>query len=121
MLTCGSAARRKCANLRAAKQTATAGSDYNPQRNPNDGEGAGDSLNPNQASRADRTNLVDMDVLPKHPVGRSNSNTEQSAFALTGNGMHVGEVASGMMYPAQSVAHTNWTELDTTYQGVTKG
>jgi len=95
-----------------------AGSDYNPQRNPNDGEGAGDSLNPNQASRADRTNLVDMDVLPKHPVGRSNSNTEQSAFALTGNGMHVGEVASGMMYPAQSVAHTNWTELDTTYQGM---
>ena len=37
-----------------------AGSDYNPQRNPNNGEGAGDSDNPEAGSRADRQNIVDM-------------------------------------------------------------
>jgi hypothetical protein len=96
-----------------------AGSDYNPQRNPNDGEGAGDLTeeNRNQASRADRSNLVDMDTLAKTPIGRlNNPNLEQKTFASTGNGVREGEVPSGMNYPAGSLG--DWDKLDSKYQGM---
>jgi len=78
------------------------GSDYNPKRNPNDGEGAGDLTEENrdQASRADRSNLVEQDLVAVTPVGRQNNpKLEQKAFAATGNGHHIGESPAGRAYP----------------------
>jgi hypothetical protein len=97
------------------------GSDYNPQRNPNDGEGGGDSTDPNAARRADRTNLVEMDVMGntiKFPVSETRTNNEgpfPESKNQTGAG-RVGEVALGMNYPAGALG--DWANLDKNYKGM---
>jgi len=99
------------------------GSDYNPQRNPNDGAGAGDDVGAdnNQASRADRSNLVEMDTLQRRnlaPVAARQNNAgpfPESQFQ-THAGKRSAEVASGMNYPAGSVQA--WASLDTNYNGM---
>jgi len=98
------------------------GSDYNPQRNPNDGEGGGDSTDPNEARRADRTNLVEMDTngnTIKFPVSEKRVNHEgpfPESWNQTGAGQRVGDVALGMNYPAGALG--KWGSLATDYTGM---
>jgi hypothetical protein len=90
-----------------------AGSDYNPQRNPNNGEGAGDSNNAEAGSRADRSNIVDQDTLAKvqYETGstrrrgprRRDPNPPPIKETKSGAGVNPAEVASGMNYPAGSL------------------
>eukprot|EP00656_Telonema_subtile_P058028 TRINITY_DN969_c0_g1_i1.p1 TRINITY_DN969_c0_g1~~TRINITY_DN969_c0_g1_i1.p1 ORF type:complete len:1422 (+),score=381.16 TRINITY_DN969_c0_g1_i1:217-4482(+) len=84
------------------------GSDYNPQRNPNDGEGAGDGTDTNQASRADRTNLIELDDQPA-TITAPTSKYEPRSVNQNGAGRRNAEAAGGMMYPAGSLS--NWAGL----------
>jgi hypothetical protein len=93
------------------------GSDYNPARNPNDGEGAGDDLQEGgnrrrRASRADRTNLIDQDVHPKIQYAY----TSKDKLGLSGSPQHVGMVASGMQLPMG--AANPYSQLDAKYTGM---
>jgi len=98
------------------------GSDYNPQRNPNDAEGGGDSDDQNQARRADRTNLVELDLNGnsiKFPVSETRVNNEgpfPESKNQTGAGKRNGEVALGMNYPAGALG--DWANLKTEYKGM---
>jgi len=95
------------------------GSDYNPQ---NDGEGAGDCPpgDPNQQSRADRSNIVDMDTIPMGLAHPSDKETPDQfgprSTWQSGAGQHYAEVAAGMYYPAGSLNH--WSKLNTEYTGM---
>ena len=98
------------------------GSDYNPQRNPNDGAGGGDSEDQNEARRSDRTNLVELDLMGnalQFPISTTRVNDEgpyPESKQQTGSGQRVGEVALGMSYPAGSLG--SWDTLKTNYQGM---
>lgn len=101
------------------------GSDYNPRRNPNDAEGAGDLAENrrNRGSRADRSNLVDQDLMPKTPIGKARNRRrrrpqQQPQLGATDNGQHAGEVAAGTNYPAGSVTSANWKDLGKNYKGM---
>lgn len=87
------------------------GSDYNPQRNPNDAEGGGDSLDQNQARRADRSNLVDMDSLPKVQWRR-----RPSGAGYSGAGKRHAAVDLGHSYFAGALQ--DWKNLDKKYTGM---
>merc|ERR1711998_84831 len=87
------------------------GSDYNPQRNPNDAEGGGDSLDQNQARRADRSNIVDMDNLPKVQWRR-----RPSGAGYSGAGQRHAAVDSGHSYFAGALQ--DWKNLDKKYTGM---
>jgi hypothetical protein len=99
------------------------GSDYNPARNPNDGEGAGDATpydeepaaNSNRrrrASRADRTNLIDQDNNPKIQYRY----TSKDKLGLSGGGAHIGKVPLGMENPMG--AANPYSDLDKKYTGM---
>jgi hypothetical protein len=96
------------------------GSDYNPKRNPNDGEGSGD-VGPGttgDASRADRSNLVEMDTTPR---GGNAAPTDAEygyprSKAQNGAGKHVAEVGLGMNYPAGYLS--DFANLDSKYTGM---
>jgi hypothetical protein len=98
------------------------GSDYNPQRNPNDAEGGGDSDDQKQARRADRTNLVELDLNGnsiKFPTSETRVNNEgpfPESKNQTGAGKRNGEVALGMNYPAGALG--DWAKLGTQYEGM---
>jgi hypothetical protein len=95
------------------------GSDYNPQRNPNDAEGGGDSLDPNQARRADRSNIVDMDNLPKRQWKIDNKRDKgdpTDGIGFNGAGQRYALEPSGMGYFAGSIQDFN--NLDDTYVGM---
>merc|ERR1711998_492508 len=93
------------------------GSDYNPQRNPNNGEGAGDILDEDanarrrRASRADRTNLIDQDLHPKIQY----EYTSEDKIGLSG-AQNYGTSASGMQLPMG--AANPYSDLDTKYTGM---
>jgi len=97
------------------------GSDYNPARNPNDGEGAGDATpydeepaagsRRRRASRADRTNLIDQDLNPKIQYRY----TSKDKLGLSG-AQNSGISASGMQNPMG--AANPYTDLDTKYTGM---
>ena len=98
------------------------GSDYNPQRNPNDGAGSGD-VGPgavNQASRADRSNLVELDTTPRGEVGAAGPTDPAKGYprstAQTGAGKHHAEEALGMSYPAGYLS--DFANLGTKYTGM---
>jgi len=97
------------------------GSDYNPARNPNDGEGAGDATpydeepeagsRRRRASRADRNNLIDQDAHPKIQYQSSINDT----LALSGAEHHA-LAPSGMQNPMG--AANPYSGLDTKYTGM---
>jgi hypothetical protein len=95
------------------------GSDYNPARNPNDGEGAGDSMDVNAASRADRSNIVDQDSLGKifYYNNRRRSNNEKTLqFNPVPGQTHHGHVGAGAGMPAGAL--NPWDKLATRYTGM---
>jgi hypothetical protein len=100
------------------------GSDYNPARNPNDGEGAGDATpydeepeagnrrrRRRRASRADRTNLIDQDAHPKIQYQSSINDT----LATSGAQNHA-IAPSGMQNPMG--AANPYSGLDAKYTGM---
>jgi len=97
------------------------GSDYNPARNPNDGEGAGDATpydeepaagsRRRRASRADRTNLIDQDQNSKIQYRY----TSKDKLGLSG-AQNFGISASGMQNPMG--AANPYTDIDTKYTGM---
>jgi hypothetical protein len=91
------------------------GSDYNPQRNPNNGEGAGDESTEGgrrrRGSRADRTNLIDQDLHAKIQYQYSS----QDKLAKSGQLSH-GTSAAGMQLPMG--AANPYSDLDTKYTGM---
>jgi len=96
------------------------GSDYNPNRNPNDAEGAGDNADGRRRDRrADRSNLVDQDDQPKMQYevkGRRRATMKQ--VGLSGAGKDAAGVAVGMSYSAGALTQP-WDKLDaTTYKGM---
>eukprot|EP00656_Telonema_subtile_P058030 TRINITY_DN969_c0_g1_i11.p1 TRINITY_DN969_c0_g1~~TRINITY_DN969_c0_g1_i11.p1 ORF type:complete len:793 (+),score=208.25 TRINITY_DN969_c0_g1_i11:217-2595(+) len=103
------------------------GSDYNPRRNPNDAEGAGEE-NANGGSRADRSNLVEQDVMPVTPIGKANNNgrrrrggaaTTPPKLAPTDKNAHMGVEATGGSYPGGVVTTAaNWAKMATEYKGM---
>jgi len=95
------------------------GSDYNPQRNPNDAEGGGDSDDPNQARRADRSNIVDMDNLPKKQWKIDNKRDQgdpTEGVGYNGAGQRYALEPSGMGYFAGSIQ--DFSNLEETYEGM---
>jgi hypothetical protein len=91
------------------------GSDYNPQRNPNNGEGAGDESTEGgrrrRGSRADRTNLIDQDLHEKIQYQYSS----QDKLAKSGAQNH-GTSAAGMQLPMG--AANPYSDLDSKYTGM---
>lgn len=74
----------------------------------------------NQASRADRSNLVELDTTPRGKVGAAGPTDPAKGYprskAQTGAGKHHAEEALGMSYPAGYLS--DFANLDTKYTGM---